>query len=733
MMVMQRGNCFFSTLVLLLFVVSMQLLVLTNSQKIASEDDLYRIGAGKQDITGPAAEVGMMGYAMLQQRTHGIHFRTYARAIVVVSKTNDERIVLVNLDLCMSTQAIKMTVAERLKQQYADTLGKYYGLDNIVLTATHTHATPGGMSWYTMYDITTFGFENKNFQLVVNGIICAIQKAHDNLSQGGRILLNQDLLFNSNINRSPLAYLMNPESERARYSHVGDTDKNMLLLRFENEQGNPIAMLNWFSVHGTSMNNTNQYISGDNKGFAAYMFETTMNQNNLNGSFVAIFAQTNEGDVSPNTNGATCPDGVTPCAPDSTCKGKTQLCTAKGPGKDQFESCKIIGTYQFKKAYGLFTDSSKSVVLRGPVDFRHTYVDMFSVNVDPKYLNLAGGNLTSGTTCRAGMGYSFAAGTTDGPGEFSFVQGDNKTAGNPFWNFISSFIAEPTEEQKKCQYPKPILLDVGLTKPYPWVADILPIQLFRLGNLIMLNVPSEMTTMSGRRIREFIHRRLTTLSPSDFSPNSTYVTINGLSNAYSGYTTTFEEYQMQRYEGASTMYGPHTLSAYVQEFDKLAIAMAKRQPVPPGPTPLNHLKDVISFGPGVILDLPPIGKHFGSVHKDVDTSRVYKRGDMVEVSFWAGHPKNDFMTDKTFLTVERMGSDGKWVVVLTDADWDTRFRWTRVSLLKPAESLAIIQWYIGETFEVSQGTYRIQHFGVAKHINGLKPYSGTSSNFAVKW
>ena len=33
--------------------------------------------------------------------------------------------------------------------------------------------------------------------------------------------------------------------------------------------------------------------------------------------------------------------------------------------------------------------------------------------------------------------------------------------------------------------------------------------------------------------------------------------------------------QVQRYEGGSTAYGPHTLSAYIQEFSKLAVALAK--------------------------------------------------------------------------------------------------------------------------------------------------------------
>jgi hypothetical protein len=42
------------------------------------------------------------------------------------------------------------------------------------------------------------------------------------------------------------------------------------------------------------------------------------------------------------------------------------------------------------------------------------------------------------------------------------------------------------------------------------------------------------------------------------------VVLSGLSGTYSSYITTWEEYQVQRYEGASTLYGPHTLDAYIQ-------------------------------------------------------------------------------------------------------------------------------------------------------------------------
>lgn len=61
--------------------------------------------------------------------------------------------------------------------------------------------------------------------------------------------------------------------------------------------------------------------------------------------------------------------------------------------------------------------------------------------------------------CLPAMGYSFAAGTTDGPGAFNFSQGT--TTGNPLWNSVRNLLAEPTPEDIECQKPKPILLATG--------------------------------------------------------------------------------------------------------------------------------------------------------------------------------------------------------------------------------------------------------------------------------
>jgi neutral ceramidase len=44
--------------------------------------------AGIADVTGPAADVNMMGYAMPQQVVSGVHTRLWARAFIVADPQN---------------------------------------------------------------------------------------------------------------------------------------------------------------------------------------------------------------------------------------------------------------------------------------------------------------------------------------------------------------------------------------------------------------------------------------------------------------------------------------------------------------------------------------------------------------------------------------------------------------------------------------------------------------------
>ena len=77
--------------------------------------------------------------------------------------------------------------------------------------------------------------------------------------------------------------------------------------------------------------------------------------------------------------------------------------------------------------------------------------------------------------------------------------------------------------------------------------------------------------MSGRRLRETIRGTVESIS----NARDTKVVVAGLSNTYTHYITTFEEYQKQRYEAASTIYGPHTLHAYQQQYAYLAKNLAQ--------------------------------------------------------------------------------------------------------------------------------------------------------------
>ena len=52
-----------------------------------------------------------------------------------------------------------------------------------------------------------------------------------------------------------------------------------------------------------------------------------------------------------------------------------------------------------------------------------------------------------------------------------------------------------------CQGEKPIVLETGTMTPYPWTPEVLPLQVVTLGNLALVAVPFEMTTMAGRRLR----------------------------------------------------------------------------------------------------------------------------------------------------------------------------------------------------------------------------------------
>ncbi|KAL0016863.1 hypothetical protein SO802_003932 [Lithocarpus litseifolius] len=370
------------------------------------------------------------------------------------------------------------------------------------------------------------------------------------------------------------------------------------------------------------------------------------------------FCQSHVGDVTPNVLGAFCIDSGKPCDFNhSSCHGNDQLCMGRGPGyPNEILSTQIIGERQYQKAVDLFISATEE--LTGKIDYRHVYLNFTDIEVE-----LDGNNVVK--TCPAALGPGFAAGTTDGPGI------------NKLWRKLRDLLKEPSQFQVQCQKPKTVLLDTGeMFVPYAWAAAILPIQKLRLGKLIILSVPGEFTTMVGRRLREAVKETLKSNGNGEFN-NNTEVIIAGLTNTYSQYVATFEEYEQQRYEAASTLYGPHTLSAYIQEFKKLAEAMAKGEKIMKGPSPPDLFKaQLCSLLPDPFGDSPPPGTNFGDMKQDIIVPKngTFTKGDKASATFWSANPRYDLLTEGTFAVVEMLQGQ-HWTPVYDDDDFSLFFKW----------------------------------------------------------
>lgn len=700
----------------------------------------FQFGAGKADITGPAGGKIHMGNESPENYSAGIHIRQYARSFAVYSPCNGKRVILGITDTGMLFESVRKAVLDRIAAD--PVLGSLYDENNVMLSATHTHSTPGGQAHFTAYNALRLGHDPQTFEITVEGLFKSIQQAHARLGeQQGQILINQGELTGANKSRAIPAYLQNPESERAAFldqeGHDVTTPRLMTLLRFERANGVQVGSMNWFAVHPTS-DALSEYglgavpISGDNKGYAAYLFERT--QQAAHPGFVASFMQADEGDA------------FTQMWFDNDEKRAEQ--DAFLPPNEPSPVTVANGQKQLLKALTLYAQASEP--LTGPVDYRFGHVQMDQVEVtDPAVLDSLQHppelDANPKRTCNPAMGVSFPAaghGAQPGePGQFTeagvtckdpdlaqlladeFRQG---AGGNVPTNLFAATVGcnagSLPGQNLECHAEKPILFIFG--PPVNASATVVPFQLFRLGNLAIVGLPWEITTMAGRRIRA-------TLLDVLREDGVDHVVINGLANDYVSYLTTREEYALQMYEAASNQFGPWSLAAVQQETRRLALDMVVGAASDSGPTPPVTSPQLIQLLPVTGTDQVPPGSAFGALTTQPDEN--YAAGETVRAVFQASSPNNDLKTDASFLLIERLIAEGNWEVVARDADPETSFVWHSDSPEPQAQptltSTAEILWRIpGST---RAGTYRIRFAGVANQLGMLSEYEGISNPFTV--
>ncbi|GAB0136499.1 hypothetical protein EsDP_00004799 [Epichloe bromicola] len=705
-------------------------------------ENQYLLGVGKADITGPVVEINMMGYAAFAQIGRGLRQRLYSRAFIVGDLHNPEdRFVYLVLDIQSGDTAVRYGILRGLRA-----LGprySMYGQDNVAVTATHSHSGPGAWLNYLLPQITSKGFDKQSYRAIVEGCVLSIRRAHESL-EPGLLSVGKTKVMNANINRSLFAYLANPEPERARYNisseDDGSVEKDMTLLKFQRaSDGKNIGVLTWFPTHGTSMQANNTLITGDNKGLAADLFEKQVKGSELSAdNFVAGFSQANMGDATPNILGAWCEDGTgLPCDfKTSACKdGKSNRCRARGPkfGRNDHgaASCMDNAERQYRGAMEIYdTLNGQTSNIRGTgVKATHHFQDM-------AFHKFSLPNGTEVQTCPAALGYGFGAGTWDEPGALDIVQHYTNASNAHFiWRLTTWLLKPPTKAQVECQQPKSIVLDVGeVSRPYAWTPNVVDIQTFRVGQLFIIVSPGEATTMAGRRWKEAVAKESLGTFSSELDGEEPVVVLGAPSNSYTHYISTQEEYGIQRYEGASTLYGPHTLAAYINRTVASMTALKAggapaRKHREKNTYPPDNSGRSISFIIGVLYDRTPLWKAFGDTVSDVQKSQ-FGRGETASATFVGANPRNNLRLEQTYAAVEyRPPGETKWQQVRDDSDWGLTFHWRRGSKLLGTSEVDI-KWEVEEW--APRGEYRLRYYGDSKSIQGqLTTIEGTSSTFSV--
>lgn len=545
-----------------------------------------KCGSSIKDITCFKPGIGMMGYGMWFNIVKSVETPVKARAFVFMDESSDTILAFVNAEMAFITVAVKRGVIKKLNRFHPELR---FNDSNVMLTAQHTHSAPGGYSHYGLYNMTIPGFDPDVYATYVDGITDAIVEACK-VAKPAKLKVS-DVLMDIDkevaFNRSIKAWNQNTDVPRLSESeaHLG-FDRRMTMLVAEGEDGKPLFCINWFGVHTTSVPNYNTAINADNKGYAASMMEELL-EKKYGKPIISAFAQRSCGDVSPNFQ----------------FNKKRKMVMGKF-GEDFIASAKYNGKVQFEKAEEAFEKTVQKSEIKGLFDYALCYVKFSDTIAYPEFAN---GNENAFTDLPC-QGVAFFRGTAEGPGMAKAVETAAKAMSRAVRTYELSLLPfSPPEVKAKIQRKyaaqgvKDILIEsgerrilgtsdvknfivpgwadraIGMFKKFhangslgdkPWTPLVLPLQIFVLGEIAIVGVPGELTTVSSMRLEQTIFNVLSQRGVKQ-------VIISTYCNAYHGYVTTYEEYQAQCYEGGHTVYGQYTLAAFQSRFKDLAEEMLK--------------------------------------------------------------------------------------------------------------------------------------------------------------
>jgi len=545
-----------------------------------------RAGAAIADLTVYEPGMPMLGWGIQSNTSEGVHTPLRARTFVVDAPSAGRRVAIVVCDLLMVSDALRLGVLEMLRVSHPSVGVDTHGL---VMLATHTHSGPAGFSDHFVYNLPNPGFSPRVFRHLATAIAASIAEAASRLEAAelrwgeATVPLTAPVAFN----RTVEAYNANTDVEPMTWAtRAKAVDRRLRLLRIDALDGRPIGALSWFATHGTCVHSDNTLLHPDHKGLASVGLQAAI-ERATGSSCVCAFAQGAAGDVSPNH------------------RWNARRGRMVGACDDDFAWAQQVADVQVEVALKAWHAAAAVPPEPPTIDAHAMHLDFRGYEASLAYTGGVRG-------CRTGeswLGVTFLEGTKEGGGPLlhaPWVAGLARKAVVELAAWRARLPGGPSPDWDLVQAPKYPFLQSGrgrrgaafglfdaarpalpggadfvvaATKRFeriesigehPWTPNVVTVQLVRLGGVAVVGVPGEPTTVAGARIEAATQRRLE-------ADGVRSVVCAGYANGYAGYVTTHEEYALQRYEGASTLFGRWTLAVIQTHVD--AIVAALRAPL----------------------------------------------------------------------------------------------------------------------------------------------------------
>jgi hypothetical protein len=227
---------------------------------------MLKVAAVEVDITPPVG-VEMAGYGARLKPSQGIH--DPLKAQILMLSLEGEKVIIISMDLI----ALQAQFVNRLRDSIREKID--IPADHIMIACSHTHSGPQGFNLGNLIQDET---PNETLQAITCQKIAGGSVWAQNQLRPATLSLGRSQISGLGLNRN------DPQK--------GAADQQVSVLRADDDEGNPIAILFNYGCHATVMSAENLLISADYPGATRQLLRSIFPQT------VFIFTNSAAGDIS---------------------------------------------------------------------------------------------------------------------------------------------------------------------------------------------------------------------------------------------------------------------------------------------------------------------------------------------------------------------------------------------------------------------------------------------------